>query len=53
MAAVQPPGFPVSVKTARFDVDGEPADAVASRYEDGTFLIISQIGAFGTVLRAK
>ncbi|GBF98097.1 hypothetical protein Rsub_10843 [Raphidocelis subcapitata] len=50
---VQPQGFPVAVKVARVDVGGEPTDIIASKYEDGLLLVVSQIGAFGTVLRAR
>lgn len=53
MASVQPPGFPVAVRTAVVDIDGAATHVVASRYEDGLFLVASQIGAFGTVLRAR
>ncbi|KAI8463093.1 MAG: hypothetical protein J3K34DRAFT_445302 [Monoraphidium minutum] len=53
MAEVQPPGFPVSVRAAVLDVGGAPIDVVVSKYEDGLFLVASQIGAFGTVMRAK
>lgn len=48
-----PRGFPVAVRAATATVDGERTDLICSRYQDGTFLIASQIGAFGTVLRAK
>jgi hypothetical protein len=53
MASVQPPGFPVAVKAAVVDVGGSPTDVVVSRYADGTFLVATQIGAFGTILRAR
>ncbi|KIZ07523.1 hypothetical protein MNEG_0436 [Monoraphidium neglectum] len=53
MASVQPPGFPVSVNVARFDVDGAPTDVVVSKYEDCVMLVASQIGAFGTILSAS
>jgi hypothetical protein len=53
MASVQPPGFPVSVNVARFDVDGAPTDVVVSKYEDCVMLVASQIGAFGTILSAR
>jgi hypothetical protein len=52
-AQAQPDGFPVAVKVARVDVAGEPTDIIASKYEDGLLLVVSQIGAFGTVLRAR
>ena len=48
-----PSGFPVAVRTAVATVDGERTDLICSKYEDGVFLIATQIGAFGTVLRAK
>jgi hypothetical protein len=52
-AALQPAGFPVSVKASRADVGGLPTELVASKYEDALMLVASQIGAFGTVVRAK
>jgi hypothetical protein len=50
---LQPAGFPVSVKSARAQVGGLPTDLIASKYEDALLLVVSQIGAFGTVIRAK
>lgn len=53
MTSVQPPGFPVSVRAAQVDVGGEPTDIVCSKYEDAVLLVISQIGCFGTIIRAR
>jgi len=52
-ASVQPAGFPVSVRATRVVVAGMPTDIVCSKYEDAVLLVISQIGAFGTVIRAR
>ena len=52
-ASVQPPGFPVDVKVTQATVGGHPTDLVASKYADGTLLMVSQIGAFGTVVLAR
>jgi hypothetical protein len=49
----QPPGFPVAVKALSVQVAGVPTDIVASKYEDGLLLVVSQIGAFGTIIRAR
>lgn len=50
---VQPPGFPVAIKTASISLGSEPCDLICSTYLDGTVLLASQLGTVGTVILAK
>ncbi|XP_010029162.2 uncharacterized protein LOC104419252 [Eucalyptus grandis] len=45
--------FPVPQKTLALDIKGNKTDLVICRYDDHIMVIVTQIGAMGTILHAR